>query len=64
MQKIERGDPKCEIGLVFEGANLVGVKLFSDEDNSNRYSYKRHIDDKLVLLPERIRRVVQVDDNF
>jgi len=34
VQKIESGDPKCEIGLVFEVANIVGVKLFSVEENS------------------------------
>ncbi len=40
------------------------IQLFSDEENSNRYSYKRHIDDKLALLPKRIRRVVKVNDDF
>ena len=30
LQKIERGDLKCEIGLVFEDANIVGVKLFPE----------------------------------
>lgn len=64
LQKIERGDPKCEIGLVFEVANLVGVKLFSDEENSNRYNYGRHIVDKLALLPKRVRRVLTVNDDF
>ena len=38
LQKIERGDLKCEIGLVFEVANIVGVKLFSDEQKSYRYA--------------------------
>ena len=56
LQKIERGDPTCEIGLVFEVAHIVGVKLFSDEDNSTRYTFGRHIDDKLALLPKRIRK--------
>jgi len=64
LQKIERGDPKCEIGLVFEVANIIGVKLFSDEENSNRYTFGRHIDDKLALLPKRVRRVVKVNDDF
>ena len=34
LQKFERGDTKCEIGLVFEVANLVGGNLFGDEENS------------------------------
>ena len=50
--------------LVFELDNLVGVKLFSDEENLNHYSYTNRIDDKLALLPKRVRRVVTVDDDF
>ena len=64
LQKIERGDPKCEIGLVLEVANIVGVKLFSDEENPIRYTFGRHIDDILALLPKRVRRVVKVNDDF
>ena len=64
LQKIERGDPKCEIGLVFEVAYIVGVKLFSDEENSTRYTYGRHIDDRLALLPKRVRKAVNVNDDF
>jgi hypothetical protein len=49
---------------VFELANIVGVKLFNDEENSIRYTFGRHIDDKLALLPKRVRRVVKVNDDF
>lgn len=64
LRKIERGDLKCEIGLVFEVANLVGVKLFGEEENSNLSRAKSRVDDKLVLLPKRGRSVVNVDDEF
>lgn len=37
LQKIERGDPKCEIGLVFEVANLVGVNLRSPQKTESKY---------------------------
>ncbi|MBT0652503.1 helix-turn-helix transcriptional regulator [Geomobilimonas luticola] len=50
LQKIERGDPMCEIDLVFEVANIVGVRLFNDDESSIRYTFGRHIDDKLALL--------------
>ena len=64
LQKIERGDPKCEIGLVFETAYLVGVKLFGYEGHENiRYSIDR-VEDKLALLPKQIRRNMKVDDEF
>jgi len=49
---------------VFEVANIVGVKLFSEEENSNRYNYGWHIDDKLALLPKRVRREIMVNDDF
>ncbi len=64
LQKIERGDPKCEIGLVFEVAHIVGVKLFSDEEDTTRYTYGRHIDDRLALLPKRVRRQLKINDDF
>ncbi|MDP1051782.1 helix-turn-helix transcriptional regulator, partial [Klebsiella quasipneumoniae] len=31
LQRVERGDPRVEIGIMFEAATLVGVQLF-DED--------------------------------
>jgi len=64
LQKIERGDLKCEIGLVFEVANLVGVQLFGEEEHANLARNKNRVDDKLALLPKRIRRIVKVDDEF
>lgn len=64
LQKIERGDLKCEIGLVFEVANLVGVKLFGDENSVNSSLLMGRVEDKLALLPRRIRGPVKVDDEF
>ncbi len=64
VQRMERGNLKCEIGLVFEVAALVGVKLF-DADIS---SLNMHIDrtgDKIALLPKSIRKTQKkVDDDF
>ena len=64
LQKIERGDMKCEIGLVFEVANLVGVSLFGDEGNANISRNISRIDDKLALLPQLVRSTVKVNDEF
>ena len=64
LQKIERGDPKCEIGLVFELANLVGVNLFGDEGDANIFRNISRIDDKLALLPQSIRSVIKLNDDF
>lgn len=64
LQKIERGDPKCEIGLVFEVANLVGVNLFSDDGGVNISRTISRIDDKLALLPKIVRNTVKLNDEF
>jgi len=65
LQKIEKGDLSVAIGLVFEVATLVGVKLFDDE-RSSLVSHISRVDDKLALLPSAVRkrRKVTVDDNF
>ena len=34
LQRIEKGDPKVEIGLMFEAASIVGVKLFDADEKS------------------------------
>jgi transcriptional regulator with XRE-family HTH domain len=56
IQKIEKGDLSVSIGLVFEAAAVVGVKLF--DPGSSRFSGAMRIDqlnDKIALLPRRIR---------
>lgn len=64
LQKIEKGDLKCEIGIVFEVAALVGVKLF-DSDLPSLSPLEARIDDKIALLPKSIRPSKRgVDDDF
>jgi DNA-binding XRE family transcriptional regulator len=64
LQKIERGNLKCEIGLVFEVANLVGVNLFGDEGNVNIRRNISRVEDKLALLPQLVRSTLKVNDDF
>ena len=59
LQRIEKGDPKCEIGAVFEVATIVGVKLF-DADETTLTKYLRQAEDKLALLPKSIRKKTKV----
>lgn len=54
-QLIEKGQPKVEIGLVFEAATLLGVPLFVDEPSRLASEISR-LDDKLALLPQSVRR--------
>lgn len=64
LQKIEKGEMSTAIGLVFETAALVGVKLFE----SDRLAVSRQIEqtqDKIALLPQRIKpKKRTVHDDF
>jgi len=64
LQKIENGEMSCAIGLVFEVAVLVGVKLFEPD----KLPLSKHIEqtsDKIALLPKRIlEKNIEVDDDF
>ena len=64
LQRIEKGDPKCEIGVVFELAVLVGVKLF-DAEASSLAGHIKQAEDKLALMPKAVRVPRKaVDDDF
>lgn len=65
LKKIEKGDMSVEIGLMFEVAVLVGIKLF-DEERSSLVSHISRADDKLAVLPKAVhkRRKVSVEDDF
>ena len=65
LRKIENGDLKCEIGLAFEVATIVGVSLFDAEKSSLTMAMQiNRADDKLSLLPKsthKPKRVVEDD---
>jgi DNA-binding XRE family transcriptional regulator len=64
LQKIERGEMTCAIGLVFEAAALVGVNLF-EQDNQRLATSLDLTQSKIALLPKRIRKQKKaVDDDF
>ena len=64
LQRIEKGDPKCELGATIEVAAIVGVKLF-DAEATTLTKYIRQTEDKLALLPKSVRKKVKVaDDDF
>jgi transcriptional regulator with XRE-family HTH domain len=64
LQRIEKGNPKCEIGAVFEVATIVGVKLFGT-DESALTKYLRQTKEKLALLPKSVRKKSKaVRDDF
>lgn len=64
LHKIEKGDMRCEIGLVFEVAALVGVRLF-DADASSLDALGERLKDKIALLPKSVRAPKGgADDDF
>ena len=63
MLKVEHGDPGVRLGIAFEAAALVGVPLF-DEDRSRRGLEAARVDDRLAVLPQRVRQPAEVDDDF
>jgi len=64
LQRIEKGDPKCELGATFEVATIVGVKLF-DAEVTTLTRHIRQTEDKLALLPKSVRKKAKdADDDF
>lgn len=64
LQRMEKGDPKVEIGLMFEAAVLVGIKLF-DSDEHGVTALSERMDDRLAVLPKHIYKTGRtVIDDF
>ena len=64
LQKIEKGDMKCELGIVFEVAALAGIRLF-DADSARLSALEEKFEDKIALLPKTIRSPKkEIDDAF
>ena len=64
LQRIEKGDPGCQIGAAFEVAAIVGIRLF-DVEPAALAGQIRETSEKLALLPKSVRtRGMEVDDDF
>jgi DNA-binding XRE family transcriptional regulator len=64
LQRIEKGDMACKIGLAFEVATLVGIKLF-DADSETLRGRILEADERIALLPKHIYPSRKpVDDEF
>lgn len=65
LQRIEKGDPKVEIGLMFEAAAIVGVKLFDADNKAIITALSNRTDDRIALLPKHVYKAgKQVIDEF
>ena len=64
VQRIEKGDPGCAIGAVFEAAAIVGVRLF-DADQATLSNSIDANSTMLALLPKAVRTSrVEAKDDF
>jgi transcriptional regulator with XRE-family HTH domain len=64
LQRIERGDPGCSIGMVFEVAVICGVPLFDLEQRQLSSHLILHRE-KMALLPKAVRTSPKaVKDDF
>lgn len=63
VQRIEKGDPGCAIGAVFEAATIVGVRLFDADQAALSGAIDTHTT-MLALLPKAARapKVKAYDD--
>ena len=64
LYRIEKGDPRVELGVTFEVAALVGVPLFAP-DLAGVQEHNHRVAEKLALLPQSVRKGREVvDDDF
>jgi transcriptional regulator with XRE-family HTH domain len=64
LQRIERGDPGCSVGAVFETASLVGIRLF-DLDRDRLAANNETLSHTLSLLPRTARPArTEAKDDF
>jgi transcriptional regulator with XRE-family HTH domain len=63
LRKVERGDLSVELGIALEAAALLGIPLFH-EDELRLRTERARIDERLTLLPRRVRQPSKVDDDF
>ena len=64
VQLAEKGDPKVEIGLMFEAAALLGIQLF-DTDEEGLKAFSGRIEDRIAVLPKHVYKAgKKVVDEF
>ena len=64
LYRIEKADPRCEIGVVFELAAILGVTLF-EPDPGALTAHTRDVEDRLSLLPKAVHEARgEVKDDF
>ena len=60
---VEAGKPEPSIGNALNLAALVGVELFSQSDPTQIALARRRAEERLALLPARVRKLNDKDDD-
>jgi len=64
LHRIEKGNPSCAIGAVFEAAAITGVPLF-ETDRERLGAHRAVVGEMLRLLPKTARRPKRaIKDDF
>lgn len=63
LRKVERGDPTVSLGIAFEAAAVLGVPLFSPDDDRRRLEVDL-VENRLAVLPKQVRRSQRTRDDF
>ncbi len=63
IHRMEKGDPACAVGTVFEAASILGIPLFQSDYNELQVK-QAFLGEKLALLPSRAKKIKAVDDDF
>ena len=61
IQRLEKCEPGCEIGVAFEVAHLLGIELF--ESHLGLYNLASSLTDKISLLPGSVRESIKKVSN-
>lgn len=63
IQRLEKCEPGCEIGVAFEVAHLLGIELFESPMGQNTLAST--LTDKIALLPASVREsTAKVSNDF
>jgi transcriptional regulator with XRE-family HTH domain len=61
---IEKGDPEVAIGVVFEAATIVGVRLLGDDTKSIQ-KLSNTVSHLMTVLPKKAKKSKkEIDDDF
>lgn len=62
---LEKGDPEVAIGVVFEAATIVGIKLLADDNSGIQRLSNRGSSLIVVGPPKKVRKIKkEIDDDF